>query len=147
MLKIISKKIFRLSLNGFRKPCLLLLFSGPSNNTGSTNLSAQQQQMYNPYLPRFQGPPQYATQGPPQYAQGPPQYQHFTPGHTPVRYQYAPSPSRGPYTPTMAQISSGAPQNIIVGAYGNQGGQMFHPQGSGPPSHCGTPSVASLQMV
>ena len=145
MLKIISKIKENLEvvsqLSCFcRKPCLFLVFLGPSNNTGSTNLSAQQQQMYNPYLPRFQGPHQYATQGPHQY-------QHFTPGHTPVRYQYAPSPSRGPYTPTMAQISSGAPQNIIVGAYGNQGGQMFHPQGSGPPSHCGTPSVASLQMV
>jgi len=131
--------------------------TGPSNNTGSTNLSNQM----NPYLraPYNQGGPPFNHQGPPvphpNYT--PNHSNNYTPNHsTPVRYHGnfgPPGPRGGSYTPNMQQISGGVvnghhqhpqPHNVIVGPYQ---GQQYQHQGSGPPSHCGTPSVASLQMV
>lgn len=115
----------------------------------------------NPYLraPYNQGGPPFNHQGPPvphpNYT--PNHSTNYTPNHsTPVRYHGnfgPPGPRGGSYTPNMQQISGGVvnghhqhpqPHNVIVGPYQ---GQQYQHQGSGPPSHCGTPSVASLQMV
>ena len=52
----------------------------------------------------------------------------------------------------MAQIQHGpnGPQNVLIGPYGGAGQvqyfqQSYQPQQAG--SNCGTPSIASLQMV
>ena len=78
---------------------------------------------------------------------------HFS---TPPR---GPGPSPGPPTPqnypTMAHLQHGpnGPQNVLVGPYnGVPGGTPvnFYPpyqQQGQPQSNCGTPSIASLQMV
>ena len=74
-----------------------------------------------------------------------------------------PTPPRAPSTPqnypSMTQIQQGpnGPQNILLGPYNNGGHPHFYPQpyqqqpqqqgGGQPGSNCGTPSVASLQMV
>ena len=105
--------------------------TGPSNNTGSTNLSNINH------------------------------YQHRFPGQAIPRFQgHYPTPPRGPPTPQnyptsmagMTQVTqgpNGAPQNILIGSYGPQGGHLY-PQSYQPgtsQSNCGTPSIASLQMV
>lgn len=119
--------------------------TGPSNNTGSTNLSNNQQHL-----------------------QFPQQFQPRYPNNQGQRFQHFPTPPRtGPPTPqnykgppqSMAQVTSGpngTPQNVIIGGpYGgglptpnphNMYPQAFQP-GSGSQSNCGTPSIASLQMV
>ena len=70
------------------------------------------------------------------------------------------TPPRRPPTPqnypTLAQIQQGpnGPQNVLISPYNNgPGGQPIHvypqpyPQQGQSNSNCGTPSVASLQMV
>jgi len=109
--------------------------TGPSNNTGSTNLSNNQQMMSH--------------------------YQQRFPGQSMPRFQgHYPTPPRGPPTPQnyptamagMTQVTqgpNGTPQNILIGSYGPHGGHMY-PQSYQPgtsQSNCGTPSIASLQMV
>jgi len=116
--------------------------TGPSNNTGSTNLS-QNAQMMGHYQQR------YAYQGP-------------APGHYPSPVRTIPGQHYGQQMAGMAQVANGhngMPQNILIGAYGNQGTHMypnmgvqqqfqqqFQP-GTNSQSNCGTPSIASLQMV
>jgi len=112
--------------------------TGPSNNTGSTNLSN------NPAMfgQMFGQPGRQGFRG----------FQGVAPGHHPT-------PPRGPPTPQnypQGMITTGqngmAPQNVLIGSYvpAQGGGGHLYPQSFQPgssQSNCGTPSIASLQMV
>jgi len=124
--------------------------TGPSNNTGSTGLSAHQwPQGFQPGVrpahfstnPHHRGPHHFPT---PPRATG-----------TPVQYPTAPgTPQFGPAGHGVQTLggSSQFPPHAQFGGpgahyQGGGGGGLQYPAGSQGGSHCGTPSIASLQMV
>ena len=125
--------------------------TGPSNNTGSTGLSAHQwPQGFQPGVrpahfstnPHHRGPHHFPT---PPRATG-----------TPVQYPTAPgTPQFGPAGHGVQTLggSSQFPPHAQFGGPGAHyqggggGGGQQYPGGSQGGSHCGTPSIASLQMV
>jgi len=116
--------------------------TGPSNNTGSTGLS-------NPQWP--QGFPPGAR--PPHFSTGPHRGPHHFPTPpratgTPVQYPTAPgTPQFGPGGGQGAQVPQFPPHAQFGGPGTHYQGGGHYQGGSQGGSHCGTPSIASLQMV
>ena len=131
--------------------------TGPSNNTGSTGLSGAQwpHQGFPPGGGGF--PP--GARPPPHFATGP----HRGPHHFPTPTRATGTPVQYPTAPGTPQFGPGGgggggqgaqtggpqfpPHAQFVGPGAHYQGGGHYPGGSQGGSHCGTPSIASLQMV
>jgi len=118
--------------------------TGPSNNTGSTNVSNQQIMQLQHRFPggsnRYPGP-HFASTPP----RGPP-----TPQNYPTLAQIQPQPPIGQQgQPQQFLINQNGqpPHNVLMGPYNGAHDMQFFPQPGQSQSNCGTPSIASLQMV
>ena len=89
--------------------------------------------------PRYPGP-HFASTPP----RGPP-----TPQNYPTLAQMQPQPLIGQQgQPHILMGQNGqAAQNVLIGPYNGAQDMQFYPQPGQPQSNCGTPSIASLQMV